>query len=196
MNTGNQYHAKQVNLTEKEEDYSSSQTQITREFNREFEKQPCQGPFVIYTLYDQLKHGMGNALIDTGSQISLVVETSLARGTKCNKHVIQIHGITGDVMETRRQTELCLGETSPHEFMIVSELPMECDLVIGQDWLERFGYQFQIPNLGINLPAYSETLVRVPTTEKGARLIEAQELQENVFCASSIVECVDSSFVW
>jgi len=138
---------------------------------------------------------MGNALIDTVPQISLVVETSFARGTKCNKHVIQIHGITGNVMETRGQTELCLGETSPHEFMIVSELPMECDLVIGQDWLERFGYQFQIPNLGINLPAYSETLVRVPTTEKGTRLIEAQELQENVFCASSVVECVDSSFV-
>jgi hypothetical protein len=47
----------------------------------------------------------------------------------------------------------------------------------------------------IVLPAYSETLVRIPTTEKGSRLVEAQELQENVFCASSVVECTDSSFV-
>jgi len=47
---------------------------------------------------------MGNALIDTGSQISLVVETSLARGIKFRRQVIQIHGITGNVMETKEQT--------------------------------------------------------------------------------------------
>ena len=66
---------------------------------------------------------------------------------------------------------------------------------MGQDWLERFGYQFQNPSLGINPPAYSEILVRIPTTEKGNRLVEAQELQENVFCAPSVVECKDSSFI-
>jgi hypothetical protein len=47
----------------------------------------------------------------------------------------------------------------------------------------------------IVLPAYLETLVRIPTTEKGRRLAEAQELQENVFCASGVIECIDSSFV-
>ena len=46
--------------------------------------------------------------------------------------------------------------------------------------------------MDIILPAYSETLVRIPTTEKGSRLVEAQELQENIFCASSIVECINS----
>jgi hypothetical protein len=61
--------------------------------------------------------------------------------------------------------------------------------------VERFGYQFQIPDLGINLPAYSETLVRITTTEKGSRLLETEELQENIFCASSVVECVDNSFI-
>jgi len=79
--------------------------------------------------------------------------------------------------------------------MLVKELPINCDILIGQDWLERFGYQFQIPSIGITLPAYSETVVRIPTTEKGSRLLEAQELQENIFCASSIVECVDSYFM-
>jgi hypothetical protein len=58
---------------------------------------------------------------------------------------------------------------------------MDCDLLIGQDRLERFRYQFLIPSVGINLPAYSETLVRIPTVENGSRLVEAQELQENVF---------------
>jgi hypothetical protein len=72
---------------------------------------------------------------------------------------------------------------------------MNCEILLGQDWLERFGYHFQIPALGINLPAYSETLFRIPTTEQGNRLVEAQELQENIFCASSVVECKDSSFL-
>jgi len=72
---------------------------------------------------------------------------------------------------------------------------MNCEILLGQDWLERFGYQFQIPSLGINLLAYLETLVRIPTTEQGNRLVEVQELQENIFCASSVVECKDSSFL-
>ena len=41
---------------------------------------------------------------------------------------------------------------------------MNCEVPLRQDWLERFGYQFQLPSLGI-IPAYSETVVRVPTTE-------------------------------
>jgi len=80
--------------------------------------------------------------------------------------------------------------------MLVGDLPIKCDILLGQDWLERFGYQFQIPELGINLPAYSETLVRIPTTEKGSRLLAAEELEENIFCASSVVECVDNSFIY
>jgi len=56
-------------------------------------------------------------------------------------------------------------------------------------------YQFQIPELGVNFPACSETLVPIPTTEKGNPLVEVQELQENIFCSSSIVECRNSSFL-
>jgi hypothetical protein len=53
-------------------------------------------------------------------------------------------------METKRQNDLRIGETSPHEFLFVGDLPMNCDILLEQDWLERFGYQFQIPHLGIN----------------------------------------------
>jgi len=98
-------------------------------------------------------------------------------------------------METKGQIELCIGETLPHTFLVVKSLPMNCDLLLGQDWLVRFGYQFQIPSLGITLPAYSETVVRVPTAEQGNRLVEAEELQDNIFCALSVVECKDSSFL-
>jgi hypothetical protein len=109
--------------------------------------------------------------------------------------VLKIHGITGNNLETKEPVHLLIGETAPHTFVVVKTLPMNCDMLLGQDWLERFGYQFRIPALGINLPAYSETLVRIPTTKQGNRLVEAQELQESVFCASSVVECKDSSFL-
>jgi hypothetical protein len=73
---------------------------------------------------------MGNALIDTGSQVSLVAENGLARGPKIKMHVLRIHCITGNVMETKWQIDLCIGETSPHEFMVVGNLPMNCDILL------------------------------------------------------------------
>jgi hypothetical protein len=77
---------------------------------------------------------------------------------------------------------------------VVHSLPINCE-ILGQDWLERFGYYFQIPAIGIDLPAYSEKLVQIPTTKHGNRVVEAQEIQENIFCASSVVECKDYSFL-
>jgi hypothetical protein len=29
-------------------------------------------------------------------------------------------------MQTKGKVDLCIGETSPHEFMLVGELPMNC----------------------------------------------------------------------
>ena len=152
-------------------------------------------PFELYVLCDKLRTGMGTALVDTGYQVSLVTEHCLNKGSVIKKQTMKIHGITGNAMETKEQIELRVGESSPLEFLVVKTLPLNCDILLGQDWLERFGYQFQIPSLGITLPAYSETVVSIPTTEQGSPLVEAQELQENVFCASSVVDCKGSSFL-
>jgi len=124
-----------------------------------------------------------------------VKKRSLIKGSDVTRHVIKIRGITGDYLETKGQIDLRIGETSPRRFLVVNSFPMNCEILLGQNCLERFGYQFQIPSLGINLPAYSDTLVRVPTTAQGNRLVEAQELQDNIFCASSVVECKDFSFL-
>ena len=146
-------------------------------------------------LCEQLSTGLGNALVDTGSQVSLIKESSLTRGSRIRRDISSIQGITGNSKQIRGQIELKIGETSLHNFLVMDKLPMNYDLLIGQDWLEKFGYDFQIPSLGITLPAYSETIVRIPTQEKGNRLVEAQELQENIFCASSVVDCKDNSFL-
>jgi hypothetical protein len=71
---------------------------------------------------------------------------------------------------------------------------MDYDVILGLDWLERFGFQLRIPSLDVTLPAYTETLVRIPTHVTGNRLVEAKETQENVFCASTVVECKKNSF--
>jgi hypothetical protein len=54
---------------------------------------------------------MGNALTDTGSQVLLVTETGLTRGSKIKKRVLRIHGITGNVMQTNGQIDLCIGKS-------------------------------------------------------------------------------------
>ena len=86
--------------------------------------------------------------------------------------MLKIHSITGDYVETKGQIDLRIRETSPHKVLVVN-----CEILLEQDWLGRFGYQFQIQSLGSNLPGYSETLVHIPTTEQGNRLVVAQELQ-------------------
>ena len=63
--------------------------------------------------------------------------------------MLKNHGITGNDMETMGQTDLRIGENSPHKFLVVKSLTMNCDILLGQDWQERLGYQFQIPSLGI-----------------------------------------------
>jgi len=142
---------------------------------------PFNQPFEIYVLCESLKKGLDNALADIGSQVSLVKECSLMKGLDIKRHVLKIRGITGDYLETKGQIDLRIGENLPRKFLVVSSVPMNCEILLGQDWLERFGYQFQIPSLGINLPAYLQTVVRVPTTEQCNRFVEAQELQENIF---------------
>jgi len=126
---------------------------------------------------DSLNNGRGNALIDTGSQVSLVTAKNLIRGSKIDRQVMKIHGISGNFMETKGYVELCIGEMYPYKFVVVDKLPMNCDIVLGQNWLEQNSCRLHIRSMKIDiiLPAYSETLVHIPTTEKGSRLMEAQE---------------------
>jgi hypothetical protein len=133
-------------------------------------------------LCDSLKNGIGNALIDTGSQVSLVTVEAPARGLRIDKNILEIHGITGNSMATKGCVDLCIGETTPHKFLVVQELPMNCEVLLGQDWLERLGCRFQIPIVGVDivLPAYLETLVRIPTTEKGRRLVKGKNCRKSI----------------
>jgi len=51
----------------------------TKNDDQEVSHQITRGPFEIYVLCDQLSMVLGNALVDTGSQVSLVKEGGLTR---------------------------------------------------------------------------------------------------------------------
>jgi hypothetical protein len=106
--------------------------------------------------------GMGTALTDKWSKVSLVAETGIARERKFTRHVLLIHSITSNLMETKGQITLYIGESLRNLWW--REIYLRIVTLLGQEWLERFGYRFQIPYLGI--PAYSASLVRIQTTER------------------------------
>ena len=83
-----------------------------------------RGPFEIYVLCDGLNTGLGNALVDTGSQVSLLKEGTLIRESHIKYDVSRIQGITGDFMEIKGQTKLSIEEKSPHNFLVMEKLPM------------------------------------------------------------------------
>jgi hypothetical protein len=92
-----------------------------------------RGPFEIYVLCNELHTGLGNALVDTGSQVSLVKESGLIRGSNIRRDILHIQGITGDLMEIKGQTKLSIGDTSTHDFLVMDKLPMNYDVLLKQD---------------------------------------------------------------
>jgi len=62
---------------------------------------PFLQPFEIHVLRESFKTGIGNALVDTGSQASLITERSLIKGSNIKGHVFKIHGIKAITMKQK-----------------------------------------------------------------------------------------------
>ena len=65
------HQVQQITIANNQEDYSSCHMHPVYNLSSHLRGQEVHSPFVIYVLCDQLKNGMENALIDTGSQVSL-----------------------------------------------------------------------------------------------------------------------------
>jgi hypothetical protein len=104
----------------------------------------------FYVLCNKLRTDLDNALVDTGSQVSLVKESGLIRRSDIRHDISRIQGITGDFLQIKGQTKLSIGDISPHDFLVMDKLPMNYDLLLGQDWLQKFGFNLQIPFLGVS----------------------------------------------
>ena len=154
------------------------------------------GHYEVYVVSPQLREGLGIALIDTGSQVSLVKESSLTRFSVQKGRDIRICGITGSQLDIRGKVELQIENTLEplmQTCYVVDSLPRNLDVIFGQDWLNNAGYGFQKKTPDI-IPPYSERVIKCKTSEKGTRFIEHQILQPGLVCASSLVNCEASEF--
>jgi hypothetical protein len=154
------------------------------------------GHYEVYVVSPQLREGLGVALIDTGSQVSLVKESSLTKFCGKKDRNLTICGITGKEIDVKGQVELVIENTlEPLKQMcyVVDSLPRKLDIILVQDWLDNEGYGFQ-KKTPVIIPPYSERVVKCKTQEKGVRFIEHQITQPGLICASSLVNCENCEF--
>jgi hypothetical protein len=113
------------------------------------------GRYEVYVLSPQLKTGLEVALIDSGSVISLVKESSVTR-FKCQDNQVIISGVAGAELEVKGEVDLNIENTLEplsQKSYVVGSLPRNLDVILGQDWLEKAGYDIQkkIPD---TIPTY------------------------------------------
>ncbi|PNF19606.1 hypothetical protein B7P43_G16783 [Cryptotermes secundus] len=84
---------------------------IVGNYSGEIIQNDSLGHYEVYVVSPQLREGLWIALIDTGSQVSLVKESSLTRFSVQKGRDIRICGITGSQMDIRRQVELKIENT-------------------------------------------------------------------------------------
>jgi hypothetical protein len=79
------------------------------------------------------------------------------------------------------------------ECYVVDSLPQNLDVILGQDWLKKSGYNIQ-KEVPIMIPPHSEQVIKCSTNEKGVRYIEHQLLEPGLIAASSLVNCETNEF--
>ncbi|PNF18384.1 hypothetical protein B7P43_G12483 [Cryptotermes secundus] len=154
------------------------------------------GHYEVYVVSRELKGELGVALLDTGSQVSLVKESSLIKFSKEKDKNLRICGVTGKQMEIKGKVKLRIENTLEPLYQIcyvVDSLPRNLDIILGQDWLDNAGYGFQ-KKTPVIIPPYSEQVIKCKTLEKGVRFIEHQILQPGLICAASLVNCETFEF--
>ena len=160
-------------------------------------KEIKDNPYIMYVLCSQLREGIGEALIDTGSQVSLVKRSVLQ--VKENREITEFKTITGEKFEIWGSVELTISNVifgKSHKFYVVEYLPHNVDVLLGQDWLDEHNSEIRIPwkrEITV-IPPLSETIVEFPTSERGNRYCPKQNLGNNVLCAESLVECRNGKY--
>jgi hypothetical protein len=147
------------------------------------------------TVCPQLRGDLGMALIDSGSMVSLVKESSVKRFRHQEEH-IKLQGITGKCLNVLGLVNLQIENTLEpitQECYVVDRLPRNLNVILGQDWLEKAGYSFQ-KREPIMIPPYSEQVIKCKTNERGTRFIEHQLLQPGLIAAASLVDCKANEF--
>lgn len=104
------------------------------------------GRYEMYVVSPQLKEELGVALIDSGSHVSFVKESSLVKFNREQNRNSQIYGVIGKQMEIKGQIKLIIENTLERLSQVcyvVDSLPRNLDIIPGQDWKDNAGYGFQ-----------------------------------------------------
>jgi hypothetical protein len=113
--------------------------------SEEIIKDDFLGHYEIYIVSRELKGELRVALMDSGSQVSLVKESSLIKFSEERDKHFQIFGITEKQMEVKGKIEINIENTLEplsQECYVVDSLPRNLDMILGQDWLENAGHGF------------------------------------------------------
>ncbi|PNF31840.1 hypothetical protein B7P43_G08901 [Cryptotermes secundus] len=197
---GNARHVSQRGLTgapdSAHEISGSSETAPQRRLEVEFISEPegGLGPYEVFVTSPQLQNEIGTGLIDTGAQVSLVRESSLRKSIPKEKYRdinVNIRGINGSDMLIRKGIMLQVNDSKEMLFYIVDRLPRNLNLILGQEWLLQNGYMMTCSKV---VPPFSESVIKVPTKEKGIRLVDKQELLPGVYCGTSLGMCHEGYF--
>jgi hypothetical protein len=151
-------------------------------------------PFDVFVTSPQLQNEIGIGLIDTGAQESLVKSKSLKKSSfkaQCKEIHVNIQGINGDSMHIDKGIMLQVNNSKKMLFYVVESLPRNLDLIMGQEWLMENDYVMVCPK--IILP-FSESVVKMPTRERGIRFVDKQELLPGIYCSTSLSLCEGGCF--
>jgi hypothetical protein len=162
---------------------------LTREVSSLEELEIGTSPYDVIVASPQLQDETGLGLIDTGAQVSLVKRKSLKENipkAKFKEIQVNIQGISGDDVHIKEGIMLQINDSEEMLFYIVESLPRNLDLILGQPWLIRNDYVMTCPN---TILPFSESVIKVPTKERGVRFVDKQELLPGVYCGTSLSLC-------
>jgi hypothetical protein len=171
-----------------------SQKVLTSERSSDDEPETGLGPYEVFVTSPLLQNEIGTGLIDTGAQVSLVRKKSLKENVpraKFRKINVNIQGINEGDMHIKEGIMLQVNDSEEMLFYIVESLPRSLDLILGQEWLIKNDYMMTCRN---TILPFSETVVRVPTRERGVRFVDKQELLPGVYCGTSLSLSSDCHF--
>jgi hypothetical protein len=174
----------------------NDRTGIAGNDSEEIFRDDSLGRYEMYVVRLQLRKGLGVGLIDTGSQVSLIKESSLTKLSAKKGSDLKICGITGKQMDIKGHVELIIENTLQplkQTCYVADSLPRNLGIILGQDWLDNEGYGFQ-KTTPIIIPPYSKRVIKRKTQEKGVRFIEHQVIKPGLICACSPVNCEHFEF--
>ena len=139
-------------------------------------------PMSVYIQINITEHDIDTcALIDTGSEIT-IMKSFLSNKWELNGK-LKIIGITGDKQQVNQSIlnfEILLGSKIVRINQIFQYNNMDCDILLGNDFIQQFQYYQQTPYM-ITLKTPCNHILRIPRKFKPYRVQSAQRGDKYIY---------------